>query len=327
MDIMRKSAVALAAMLALAGMTSCDKNQKQTEEAQVNSAVLANLGDIMQGDYNDVISRIDNSGRFSRDDIFGNNHEFTSKERALNYIASVNNATFFVMDSLQLTIEAASVASPDNQNLGKLNKLAKKYIEVCKHPADSPEQLIETCKSISGAIKKTVQGMAKADEAAISKQTALAGNAIMQKEMAAAQKATEENTAAAEKQRIEGEKFLKENAKKPGVKTLPDGLQYKVIKNGGGISPSKASTVVVEYEGKLIDGTVFDSTAKNTGGKPVSLGVSSVMRGWSEALQMMKKGAEWEIYVPYELGYGEQGEGNVPPFAVMVFRLKLVDVK
>ncbi len=314
-------------MLALAGFTSCDKNQKQTEEAQVNSAVLANLGDIMQGDYNDVISCINNSGRFSRDDIFGNNHEFTSKERALNYIASVNSATFFVMDSLQLTIEAAAVASPENQNLDKLNKLAKKYIEICKNPADSPDQLIETCKSISEAIKKTVKGMAKADEAAISKQTALAGNAIMQKEMAAAQKATEENSAVAERQRIDGENFLRKNAKKPGVKSLPDGLQYKVIKSGGGISPNKASTVVVEYEGKLIDGTVFDSTAKNNHGKPVSLNVSSVMRGWSEALQLMKKGAEWEIYVPYDLGYGEQGEGNVPPFAVMIFRLKLVDVK
>ncbi len=123
---MRKTAIVIATLLLMVGITSCDKNKKQTEQAQTNAAVLASLGDIMQGDYNDVISRIDGSGRFSRDDIFGNNHEFTSKERALNYIASVNNATFFVMDSLQLTIEAAAVASPDNQMLGKLNKLAKK---------------------------------------------------------------------------------------------------------------------------------------------------------------------------------------------------------
>lgn len=324
---MRKSAIVIATLLLMVGITSCDKNKKQTEQAQTNAAVLASLGDIMQGDYNDVISRIDGNGRFSRDDIFGNNHEFTSKERALNYIASVNNATFFVMDSLQLTIEAAAVASPDNQMLGKLNKLAKKYITVCKHPADSPEQLIETCKSISEAIKTTVKSMGKTDDETIAKQTALAGNAIMHKEMDAAKKATEENSAAAENNKIEGEKFLKENAKKPGVKTLPDGLQYKVIKNGGGVSPGSASTVVVEYEGRLTDGTVFDSTAKSNKGEPVSLGVSSVMRGWSEALQMMKKGSEWEIYVPYELGYGEQGEGNVPPFAVMIFRLKLIDVK
>ena len=169
---MRKSAIVIATLLLMVGITSCDKNKKQTEQAQTNAAVLASLGDIMQGDYNDVISRIDGSGRFSRDDIFGNNHEFTSKERALNYIASVNNATFFVMDSLQLTIEAAAVASPDNQMLGKLNKLAKKYITVCKHPADSPEQLIETCKSISEAIKTTVKSMGKTDDEAIAKQTA-----------------------------------------------------------------------------------------------------------------------------------------------------------
>ena len=206
---MRKSAIVIATLLLMVGITSCDKNKKQTEQAQTNAAVLASLGDIMQGDYNDVISRIDGSGRFSRDDIFGNNHEFTSKERALNYIASVNNATFFVMDSLQLTIEAAAVASPDNQMLGKLNKLAKKYITVCKHPADSPEQLIETCKSISEAIKTTVKSMGKTDDEAIAKQTALAGNAIMHKEMDAAKKATEENSAAAENNKIEGEKFLK----------------------------------------------------------------------------------------------------------------------
>lgn len=327
MDIMGKSATMLAAAMMLAGMTACNGNSEQKEEAQINAEVLASLGDLMQGDYNDVISRINNSGRFSRDDIFGNNHEFTSAERALNYIASVNNATFFVMDSLQLTIEAAAAENSGDMMLDKLNKLAKKYIDVCKHPADSPKQLIETCRSISTAIKKTTSSMGKTDEEAVKTQTALAGNIIMQKELAAAQKASEANSAAAERNRIEGENFLKENARKPGVKTLDDGLQYRIIKNGSGISPNNASTVVVEYEGKFTDGTVFDGTAKNNKGKPVTLGVSSVMRGWSEALKLMKKGSEWEIYVPYELGYGEQGEGNVPPFSVLVFRLKLVDVK
>ncbi len=324
---MRKIFSAVAVALVLVAITACNGNSEQQKEAQINAAVLANLGDLMQSDYNDVISRIANSKRYSRDDIFGNNHEFTSAERALNYIASVNSATFFVMDSLQLNIETAAVAEPDNQMLDKLNKLAKKYIDVCKHPADSPKQLLETCKSISEAIKKTVKSMAEIDEEAINKQTALAGNVIMQKELLAAQKASEANSAAAERNRVEGEAFLKKNAKQPDVKVLADGLQYKVIKNGAGISPNSSSTVVVEYEGKFIDGTVFDSTAKNNKGKPVSLGVSSVMRGWSEALQKMKKGSEWEIYVPYELGYGEQGEGSVPPFSALVFRLKLIDVK
>ena len=314
-------------MLGLAGLTSCSGDSSQIKEAQVNAAVLANLGDLMQDDYKNVISRIDGSGHFTRDDIFGNSHDFTSVERALNYVASVNNATLFVMDSLQLSIEEAAVANPDNKMLDKLNKLAKKYIEVCRHPADSPKHLVEKCQSISDSMGKTVQGIAPADEEAIQRQTALAGNAIMQKEMQAAQKASDENSKVAEQNRADGEEFLKKNAKKADVKTLASGLQYKVIKNGSGISPSSSSSVTVEYEGRFIDGTVFDSTARNNKGKPVTLGVQSVMRGWSEALQLMRKGSEWEIYVPYELGYGEQGEGNVPPFAALVFRLKLVDVK
>lgn len=324
---MRKSVTLFAAALALAGLTSCNSNSDQIKEAQVNGAVVANLGDLMQDDYKNVIACIDSRGNFSRDDIFGNTHQFDSKERALNYMASVNEATFFVMDSLQLTIEAALVATEGNQQLDKLNKLAKKYIETCKHPSEAPDKLLETCKSISEAIKKTVNSMAKAAPEEIEKQTALCGNAIMQRELAAAQRASEENAEQAEINRQEGEKFLKQNAGKPGVKTLPDGLQYKVIKNGSGISPNNSSTVVVEYEGRFTDGTVFDSTAKNNKGKPVALSITSVMRGWSEALQLMKKGSEWEIYVPYELGYGDQGEGNVPPFSVLIFKMKLVDVK
>ena len=110
---MRKSAIVIATLLLMVGITSCDKNKKQTEQAQTNAAVLASLGDIMQGDYNDVISRIDGSGRFSRDDIFGNNKEFTSKESAINKNDSDNKYTIFVMDSLQISKEAAAVASPD----------------------------------------------------------------------------------------------------------------------------------------------------------------------------------------------------------------------
>lgn len=121
--------------------------------------------------------------------------------------------------------------------------------------------------------------------------------------------------------------FLQANAKKPGVRTTADGLQYKEIVRGGGITPGSNSTVVVEYEGRLTDGTVFDSSAKQGHGGRVTLNVSSVMRGWSEALQMMKKGSEWELYIPAELAYGEEGEGNVPPSATLIFKLKLIDVK
>lgn len=319
-------AFATTAMLVFA-MASCSGNSKQVEEAKVNAAVISSLCDILQGDYNDVISRIDNSGNFSRDDVFGNSHVFTNKERALNYIASTNNATFFVIDSLQLRLETAAKENSDNKMLDKLNKIVKKYIDVCKHPADSPKTLIETCKSLSKSVRETLTTMGAPDTEALKTATGKAGNAIMNREIAAVESVTEENKKLAEVTRKAGEDFLAANAKKPGVQTLPDGLQYKVLKKGNGLIPNKSSVVEVVYEGRYIDGKVFDSSAKSNHGKPATFNVSSVMAGWAEALQKMQAGSEWEIYVPYELGYGEQGEGDIPPFSVLVFKLKLVSVK
>lgn len=307
-------------------LVSCGGGE-QTKEAKVNAAVVAKLGDVLRSDYNDVISRIDKSGAYSRDDIFGNSHDFTSKEKALNYLASVNSATFFVMDSLQLRIQTAAVADEGNRQLDKLNKLVKKYIYVCKHPAENPDQLMETCKSISDAIASTLKTAGAPDADAVKTATGKCGASIMGKEMAAASKATDENSAKAEKWRKEGEAYLEANSRKKGVVTTEDGLQYREIVRGGGVTPGSNSSVVVEYEGRLTDGTVFDSSKRQSKSGRVTLNVSSVMRGWSEALRMMKKGSEWEITVPSELAYGEEGEGNVPPSAVLIFRLKLIDIK
>lgn len=324
---MNKLVLSACLLLTAVLAASCGGHSEQIKEAQINASVVAALGDLMRGDYNDVISRINSSGTFSRDDIFGNSHDFTSKERALSYIASVNGATFFVMDSLQLRIEEAAVAVPDNQMLAKLNKLAKKYIEAVKYPTAAPDQLLAQCKSISEAITTTVGNMGKLDPAEVKERTALAGAAVMHREMQAAQKAADANSAEAQKRRTEGEAFLKANAKKAGVEVMADGLQYKVIRNGQGISPNGASMVRVEYEGRFVDGSVFDSSAKQGKPKGVEFAVSSVMPGWQEALLHMKKGSEWEIYVPSELAYGEEGEGDVPPFAVLIFQLKLLDIR
>ena len=124
-----------------------------------------------------------------------------------------------------------------------------------------------------------------------------------------------------------GKTFLEENKKNPNVKVLPSGLQYRIIKNGTGKRPDDGSQVTVTYEGRFIDGKVFDSTDKGNGGKPVTLGMGSVVRGWNEALKLMAEGSEWEIYLPYELGYGEEGSDGVPPCSALIFRLKLIDVK
>ena len=131
--------------------------------------------------------------------------------------------------------------------------------------------------------------------------------------------------------RVEGLKsngvaFLEENAKKPGVVTLPSGLQYLVIKEGSGEKPSATSTVTVHYEGSLIDGTIFDSSVQR--GEPISFSVNGVIKGWQEAMQLMQKGSKWKLFIPYDLAYGDRGAGGkIPPYAALVFEVELLDFK
>ena len=122
-----------------------------------------------------------------------------------------------------------------------------------------------------------------------------------------------------------GEKFLAENAKKEGVKTLPSGLQYKVIKEGTGAIPADTSLVKVHYEGKLIDGTVFDSSLKR--GEPAEMYANRVIKGWTEALTHMPVGSEWEVYSPQDLAYGEREAGQIKPFSALIFKIQLLEIK
>jgi len=129
-----------------------------------------------------------------------------------------------------------------------------------------------------------------------------------------------------EKNKADGEKFLAENAKKEGVKTLPSGLQYKEIAPGTGKSPKTTDTVTTHYKGTLIDGTEFDSSYKR--GQPATFQVSGVIPGWTEALQLMKEGAKWQLFVPSNLAYGERGAGReIGPNATLIFEVELISVK
>ncbi len=129
-----------------------------------------------------------------------------------------------------------------------------------------------------------------------------------------------------EKNKADGEKFLAENAKKEGVKTLPSGLQYMEIAPGTGKSPKAADTVTTHYKGTLIDGTEFDSSHKR--GQPATFQVSGVIPGWTEALQLMKEGAKWRLFVPSNLAYGERGAGReIGPNATLIFEVELISVK
>ena len=120
--------------------------------------------------------------------------------------------------------------------------------------------------------------------------------------------------------------FMAKNAKEPGVVTLPEGLQYKIVRSGpnGGMHPTRADEVKVHYEGKLIDGTVFDSSYER--GAPASFPLDGLVPAWVIALQRMKAGDEWMLYVPPALGYGAQDKGPIPGNSVMIFRIELIDV-
>lgn len=145
-----------------------------------------------------------------------------------------------------------------------------------------------------------------------------------QEEMRA--KAEVDQQTVAEKNKKEGNDFLSENKGKEGVVTLPSGLQYKIIKEGSGEIPKKTDTVKTNYRGSLIDGTEFDSSYKR--GEPTSFPVGAVISGWTEALQLMKVGSKWELYVPSNLAYGPRGTGQmIGPNATLVFEIELLGIE
>ena len=124
--------------------------------------------------------------------------------------------------------------------------------------------------------------------------------------------------------KAEGVKFLEDNAKKEGVKTLESGVQYKVIKEGTGAIPTDSSMVKVHYEGKTIDGNVFDSSYKR--GEPITLRCNQTIKGWTDAMVHMPAGSVWEVYIPQELGYGEREQGQIKPFSTLIFKIELLEV-
>ena len=131
--------------------------------------------------------------------------------------------------------------------------------------------------------------------------------------------------AAASAELAAGKAFLARNAKAPGVKVLPSGLQYKIVRSGpaDGQRPQKGDEVKVNYEGKLLNGKVFDSSYDR--GQPAAMPLDALIPGWIEALQLMRPGDEWLLYVPPQLGYGAEGAGEIPPDSTLIFRIELIN--
>ena len=135
------------------------------------------------------------------------------------------------------------------------------------------------------------------------------------------------NAAKFSKNITEGKKFLEENGKRPGVVTLPSGLQYEIITQGNGPKPKATDTVTTHYHGTLIDGTVFDSSVQRN--QPASFPVNGVIQGWVEALQLMPVGSKWKLYVPSELAYGANPHpgGPIEPYMTLIFEVELLAIK
>ena len=146
---------------------------------------------------------------------------------------------------------------------------------------------------------------------------------LRQRVAAVQQKALKEQ---GEKNLAEGKAFLTENGKKKGIKTLPSGLQYKVLSEGAGKTPTKSDTVTVHYRGTFMNGTEFDSSIAR--GQPASFQVDGVIPGWTEVLQLMKEGAKWQLFIPPELAYGERGmPPRIPPQSTLIFEVDLLAIK
>lgn len=142
----------------------------------------------------------------------------------------------------------------------------------------------------------------------------LLNNYFQEKEKAQAQQAI-----------ADGKVFLEANAKKEGVITTKSGLQYEVLREGTGKNPKATDTVRCHYEGRLLDGSVFDSSYKR--GEPADFGLNQVITGWTEGVQLMKEGAKYRFYIPYLLGYGERGAGaSIPPYSTLIFDVELIEI-
>jgi len=168
--------------------------------------------------------------------------------------------------------------------------------------------------------KDTISGT-EAKLSAEEMQTVMQGfqKTIMEKQQA-------EKSAASANNAAEGEKFLADNKVKDGIKTTASGLQYKVITAGTGATPKATDTVVTHYSGTLINGKVFDSSYKRN--SPATFPVNGVIKGWTEALQLMKVGAKWQLFIPADLAYGERGAGaNIGPNQVLIFEIELLEIK
>ena len=220
-----------------------------------------------------------------------------------------------------MALAASPVLAAENQEL-KNEKEKASYAIGFDMGSSLKKNNIDVDADILGkAIKDVLTG----NKTLMTEQEVKATLIAIQKDMQAKMQAKMKSQG--EKNKKEGETFLAQNKSKKGVKTLTSGLQYKILAEGKGKSPKATDTVTVNYRGTLIDGTEFDSSYKR--GQPATFPVGGVIKGWTEALQLMKEGAKWQLVIPANLAYGENGTpgGPIGPDAVLIFEVELISIK
>jgi FKBP-type peptidyl-prolyl cis-trans isomerase FklB len=214
----------------------------------------------------------------------------------------------------------ATVAKADSTNLLADEKSRVSYAIGLTLGHNWQQQGLDIDAEVAASAIKTVQTNGPA---LMTQQEVQETLSAFQKEFVAKQQ--QRRLEMASKNKADGEAFLAANKNNPGVKSLPDGLQYLVLTNGSGPVPTIADTVTVNYRGTLLDGTEFDSSYQR--GQPATFQVGGVIRGWTEALQMMPVGSKWKLFIPSELAYGEQGNRGIPPNSTLIFEVELLDTK
>jgi len=172
-----------------------------------------------------------------------------------------------------------------------------------------------------------IQGLKESTSGGKTRLTEEEAKAVLNEVQGELQKQQQEKTqASAAKNKTEGEAFLAANKDKEGVVTLPSGLQYKILKAGDGTKPTASDQVVCNYKGTLVNGTEFDSSYKR--GQPATFGVGQVIKGWTEALQLMPVGSKWQLFIPSSLAYGERGEprGGIEPNETLIFEVEVLSI-
>ena len=229
----------------------------------------------------------------------------------------------FVIAAATLALFAGQAIAADKPEMGEKDKLSYSlgYTQGSGMAGFFKAQSIEVDNNV---IMKAFNDGLTGVQASIADQEMRAIIATFQKNITA--KRTEAMKESAEKNKKAGETFLTENQKKEGVVTLPSGLQYKVLKEGAGNTAKATDQVKVNYKGTLIDGTEFDSSYKR--GEPAVFQADKVIAGWTEALQLMKEGSKWEVYIPSNLAYGERGAGPIiGPNSTLIFEIELLSIE